>query len=78
MEITTNPTPVFTSERALPVQGFLPVAFYREYDVFPDGRKMIMVFPGTPAGPTTPANTHIYTVLNWTEELKARVPTAPR
>ena len=39
---------------------------------------MIMVFPGTPAGPTTPANTHIYTVLNWTEELKARVPTAPR
>ena len=38
---------------------------------------MIMVFPGTPAGPTTPANTHIYTVLNWTE-LKARVPTAPR
>ncbi|HTM03667.1 MAG TPA: protein kinase [Vicinamibacterales bacterium] len=76
--IATTPAPVFTSEKALPIQGFLPVAFYREYDVLPNGRQMVMVFPATRTAPAAPANTHIHTVLNWTEELKARVPTAAR
>jgi hypothetical protein len=72
--ITTNPAPVFTAERALPVQGFVPVAFYREYDIFPNGRELVMVFPPTQSTNAAPRNSHIYTVVNWTEELKARVP----
>ena len=75
--ITTNPAPVFTAEKALPVQGFLPVAFYREYDIFPDGRQLVMIFPPTQTTSTAPASSHIQTVVNWTEELKARVPAGP-
>ncbi len=33
--ITTQPVPAFTSEKALPIQGFLPVVNYREYDILP-------------------------------------------
>jgi eukaryotic-like serine/threonine-protein kinase len=72
--IATNPAPVFSAERALPVQGFLPVSFYREYDIFPNGRELVMVFPPSQATNTAPPNSHIHTVVNWTEELKARVP----
>ena len=71
--ISTQPVPAFTSERVLPVQGFLPVINNREYDMLPNGRELIMVFPSAPVA-TVPATAHIHTVLNWTEELKSRVP----
>jgi len=70
--ISTQPVPAFTSEKDLPVQGFLPVINNREYDMMPNGRELVMVFPSV-AVATAPAAAHIHTVLNWTEELKARV-----
>jgi Tol biopolymer transport system component len=72
--IATSPAPVFTAEKTLPVVGFQPVAFYREYDVFPNGRQLVIVFPPTQTANSTPPSSHIYTVVNWTEELKTRVP----
>ena len=43
--ITTQPVPAFTSEKALPIQGFLPVVNYREYDILPNGRELVMGVP---------------------------------
>ena len=72
--ITTTPVPAFTTERALSIAGFQPVVNYREYDLFPGGRELVMVFPAARSQATTPATARIHTVLNWFEELKARVP----
>ena len=71
--ISTQPVPAFTSEKELPIQGFLPVINNREYDMLPNGRELVMVFPSTPVSAAA-ATAHIHTVLNWTEELKSRVP----
>lgn len=72
--ITTQPVPAFSSEKALPVHGFLPVVSYREYDIMPNGRELVMVFPAAQTRAAAPATAQIHTVLNWVEELKARVP----
>ena len=71
--ITTDPVPTFTSEKTLPIQGFQPVVNYREYDGLPNGGALVMVFPATQASAVTPPSPKIHSVLNWTEELKARV-----
>jgi Tol biopolymer transport system component len=71
--ITTKPVPAFTSDRDLPIQGFLPVALYREYDILPNGREFVMVFPVAQTAAAAPRRLRIHIVLNWFEELKARV-----
>ena len=74
ISIATAPVPAFTAERPLPIQGSLAVLNNREYDAFPNGNDLVMVFPATRAETTAPQAITITTVLNWTEELKARVP----
>jgi eukaryotic-like serine/threonine-protein kinase len=76
--ITTRPAPAFTSEKTLPIEGFQTVTNYREYDVLPGGRGLVMVFPGARGQAAPLAPPQIHAVLNWTEELKARVPTSVR
>jgi Tol biopolymer transport system component len=78
VSITTQPTPVFTAEHQLPIQGFQPVINYREYDVLPNGRGLVMVLQGSAAGTAAASTARISTVLNWVEELKTRVPSKPR
>jgi hypothetical protein len=65
-------------EQTLPIQGFVSTVNNREYDIFPDSRQLLMVTPAPrqDAGPA-PA-IHVDTILNWTEELKARVPPGKR
>ena len=46
----------------------------REYDILPNGRELVMVFPALQTTAAAPAAVHVHTVLNWTEELKTRVP----
>jgi serine/threonine protein kinase/Tol biopolymer transport system component len=75
VSITTAPVPAFTSERALPITGFQPVVNNREYDVFPRGTNLLMVMPSARPEGNAPPPIPITTVLNWTEELKARAPT---
>jgi hypothetical protein len=43
--ITTKPVLGFTNDKDLPIQGFLPVTNYREYDIMVGGKEFIMVFP---------------------------------
>ena len=51
------------------------VGFYRDYDITPDGERLIMVFPAdqTELGDASPAQINV--VLNWFEELQRLVPT---
>jgi hypothetical protein len=72
--ITTNPVPAFTSEKELSIQGFIPVTNYREYDMMPNGKEFMMVFPVAQKAAAPPPLPSIHVVVNWFEELKSRVP----
>ncbi len=50
------------------------VSYYRDYDMSPDGERLLMVFPADQSDPGEPARPQINIVLNWFEELKERVP----
>jgi serine/threonine-protein kinase len=76
--ITTTPVPAFTTERVLTITGFQPVVNYREYDVFPNGRELVMVFPASRTQSADAPTARIHAVLNWFEELKRRVPAEQR
>ena len=52
--------------------------FSRNYDVTPDGTRLIRVIDAGQTQSGTPAAPQIQVVLNWFEELKARVPTRLR
>src|SRR5262249_39302154 len=74
--ISTNPVPAFTSEKELSITGFVPVTNFREYDMLPNGKEFVMVFPAaqrTASSALAPPSIHV--VVNWFEELKSRVPT---
>jgi Tol biopolymer transport system component len=73
--VRTQPTFSFTNPVAVP-RGFgvADPASPRPYDITPDGRLVGIGAPGqTQSGSLGPAQIHV--VLNWFEELKARVPT---
>jgi dipeptidyl aminopeptidase/acylaminoacyl peptidase len=78
ISITTAPVPAFTSERILPITGFQPVVNNREYDVFPRGNRLLMVLPPTQQDAAPPPPVPLTMIVNWTEELKARVQPKPR
>ena len=69
-------SPVSTFEAGTPkviISGnYLPTLDGRHYDETPDGRRFVIV-KNVPD--TTSAPTELVVVLNWFEELKARVPT---
>jgi hypothetical protein len=75
VDIATEPDFAFSNERTLPLDRFVVVGFYRDYDITPDDEKILMMFPKgvTDSSGTAPQRIHV--VLNWFEELKERVPT---
>ena len=73
LTIATNPSPRFTSDKELSIQGFVLATNYRDYDVMANGREFVMVFPIAQAVNAPPPRFRISVVLNWVEELKARV-----
>ena len=75
VDVVTAPDFAFRNEQTLPIEGFAVVAFYRDYDIMPDGERLVMVFPAgqTELGEAPPPQINM--VLNWFEELKERVPT---
>ncbi len=74
VDIVTEPAFAFSNEQTLPVQGFTAVPQYRDYDISPDGERLLMVFPADRPDTGEPARPQINVVLNWFEELKERVP----
>ncbi len=51
-----------------------PDANYRSFDMSPDGKRLLMMFPADQSDSGEPARPQINIVLNWFEELKERVP----
>jgi serine/threonine-protein kinase len=73
VDITLGGTPKWTNERVLPIDGYRVFLRSRDYDVTPDGKRFIMIFPAEQAERSEPAGVRISVVLNWLEELKQRV-----
>lgn len=61
----------------LPIVGTIHPLLQRNYDVMPDGKQLLVVLPAPSAqgDPSRTASSQINVVLNWFEELRARVPT---
>ena len=74
VDIVTEPAFAFSNEQTLPVEGFNVVLGYRDYDMSPDGERLLMVFPADQPDSGEPARLQINVVLNWFEELRERVP----
>jgi hypothetical protein len=58
----------------LPIEGTVHPIAQRNYDVTPDGKQFVVVLPESAGTSSQPRPQHINVVLNWTEELKTRVP----
>ena len=74
VDVVTEPTFAFRNEQTLPIEGFTTVAFYRSYDMTPDGERLVMVFPADQADPGATTTQQINVFLNWHQELLERVP----
>ena len=76
VSISTQPSFEVGNPMPLPFdvyQGRGP-GFGRDADVMPDGQHFVAVIPATATPSRTPAARQIQVVLNWSEELKQRVP----
>jgi serine/threonine-protein kinase len=67
----------FGKPTVLPIEGTIHPVTQRNYDVTPDGKQLLVVLPAAPAGKASAARPvqQINVVLNWFQELNARVPT---
>jgi serine/threonine-protein kinase len=77
VDVHTESGLTFGKPTLIPIEGTIQPVAQRNYDVMPDGNQLLVVLPaatvrGNPAA--RPAQ-QINIVLNWFEELKARVPT---
>jgi eukaryotic-like serine/threonine-protein kinase len=79
VDVRTRPTFSVGKRVMLPIEAvFTPgINFERNYDLTPDGKQLVVVTgAATPSlDSDTASATRINVVLNWFEELKARVPT---
>jgi serine/threonine-protein kinase len=72
--ITTKPFPSFSSETPLPLPGFIGFQYYRDYDMMPNGKEFLTVFPTNQTASREPPRPRFEIVLNWFTELQKRVP----
>ncbi len=75
VDIAAQPAFAFSNEQTLPIDGFTVVGFYRDYDITPDGERLVMVFPADRTEGGEAARPQIIIVQNWFEELRRLVPT---
>jgi hypothetical protein len=76
VSVTTRP--IFTLGNPVPVPrpfGDRSPGFERNYDITLDGKRFLGVVPAGQTASNAPSAPQIQVVLNWFEELKARVPT---
>jgi len=74
VDVQTQPTFVPGKTTPLPIQGISAPGSPRPYDITPDGKYFVVMFPKSQAeaGKALPEQLNI--TLNWFEELKQRVP----
>lgn len=72
--VSTSPAFTLTAERAVPIGEFMSFAYYRSFDITPDGDQFLVVLPASQTEDGEGSRQGIHVVLNWFEELKERVP----
>lgn len=74
VDIRTEQGLTFGTPVPLPIGGTIHPTSQRNYDVTPDGKRLIVVLPAEADGtdPTRSAEQQINVVLNWFEELRTR------
>ena len=74
MSVAIKTTPVFSHRTPVElfVGDYVTGSTFTTYDVHPDGDRCLMVAAGAPE--TMSSTPQINVVLNWSEEVKARVP----
>jgi len=68
---TTDAAVTFGTEQRLAIEGLLMFGTYRDYDIMPDGERLVVVLPAEDSDEGPP---RINIVVNWIEELKELVP----
>ena len=51
VDVVTEPDFGFGDQQTLPIEGFTVTAFHGDYDITPDGERLLMVFPADQAEP---------------------------
>ena len=74
VDIVTEPGFAFSNEQTLPIEGFIVVGFYRDYDIAPDGERFVMVFPADQTEGGESSRPQVIIVQNWFDELQRLVP----
>lgn len=74
VDVRTEPTFTFGTPVALPIERTVHPIAQRNYDVTPDGKRLLVVLSAAGADSGRRPAEQINVVLNWVEELKARVP----
>jgi len=74
VSIATQPTFRFSNQQTLPIRNFLIFMNYRDFDITPDGKRLVVVRPVQQTAVAARITLQINVVENWFEELKQRVP----
>ncbi len=74
LDVTTASGITFANQRTLPIQGAQAIGGYRDFDITPDGERLIMIYPANVAAPGAAPLARIDVVLNWHQEVLTRVP----
>jgi serine/threonine-protein kinase len=75
VDVQTAPTFVAGQPADFDTDGVFPSqAFWRNFDLMPDGKRLLVLLPHDPTGGAARQAPEINVVLNWVEELKAKVP----
>ena len=77
VDVQTEPSVTFSKPTPLPIDGTIHPVAQRNYDITPDGKQLLVVLPALNAQGDSAKHPsqQINIVVNWFEDLKARVPT---
>jgi hypothetical protein len=73
VRVATQPAFSFSNQQTLPIRNFLIFQNYRDFDITPDGKRLVVVRPVQQSAAPDRITLQINVVQNWTEELKQRV-----
>ncbi len=74
IQVSTEPAFTFTEERSVSIGEFLSFAFYRSFDIMPDGERLLVVLPAQVTAADELPGQRLHVVQNWFEEIKERLP----
>ncbi|HCQ98046.1 MAG TPA: hypothetical protein DIU48_01410, partial [Acidobacteria bacterium] len=74
ISVSTTPAFTFSAEQSVSIGDFLSFSYYRSFDIAADRQSVLVVLPAEQTGVGEAPQPQLHVVLNWFEELTARVP----